>query len=481
MSASARGWGSAAIVTVPRRTPSGTELTADAHRTGACQLPQNGGVRKRIPKLFYFIFILVAVLMLLVGTASASFAFTNFASYGKANISYNDTYTVVKWNITGVDKWVATGNVTADTVIEYVVVGGGGSGGRRNAGGGGAGAYWEGTTTVVPGIIYNITVGAGGASQSVTNGLGYRGGNSTLFNTSIGSPITGILANGGAAGGSRLLYPPPGGSGGGGGTPNLASPWIQNGSASNQPGHGNYGGDGKASTTLYAAGGGGGAISNGSSGVITPAAIGGAGGQATYTMITGTPLVLAGGGGGMPGSGTAGAGGKNTTLGITVGGVGSIAGTAGTAGVAATGSGGGGSSTASGAGGSGVVIIRYPAITVTSLNVTTGSTGGGTAVNITGAGFTAGAGTNSVFIGGNAATIIGSPTNTSIIVTTPSSGTAGATWVNISNQRGQFVNMSNAYYLCAALSGVHQNLSNFRKYKWRHHSNHHRDEPYRSD
>ena len=119
MSASAGGGGSAAIFNITRRTPAGTELTADAHRTGVRQIYQNGGVMKRTTKLFYFILVLVAALLLVGGVSAAILPIVDFTSNVTSgaltfSVQFNDTSTntptVWAWNATNV-----TGNNTPFT------------------------------------------------------------------------------------------------------------------------------------------------------------------------------------------------------------------------------------------------------------------------------------------------------------------------------------------------------------------------------
>jgi len=90
-------------------------------------------------------------LVLLVGVASAAATFTNFATYGDAFKSTNDTYTVILWNATGARAaWNTTGNITNINVpIDYVVVAGGGGGGKAlGGGGGGAGTRYNGGAAI---------------------------------------------------------------------------------------------------------------------------------------------------------------------------------------------------------------------------------------------------------------------------------------------------------------------------------------------
>jgi PKD repeat protein len=320
-------------------------------------------------RILIFLFLITCV-----GVASAGEAYTAFTAYGDGWKSTNDTYTVLKWNTTGArTPWNTTDNVTANSVIEYVIVAGGGGGGKAlGGGGGGAGAYWEGSFVNVSGAI-PITVGAGGAQSATNNTVGTAGGISIFHN---------ITAMGGSGGGSAYMSNvSQGGSAGGAGTRyngGAGAVWQSN--ISNQTGHGNRGGFSVWNTTsAYAGGGGGGYALYGAN--ASSASTAGKGGNGSYTNITGTLITLAGGGGGGTYSSTAsfrGIGGGNATTGTTVGGSGAYRTTAASAAVANTGSGGGGGgSTGAGTAGSGgVVIIRFIAPTIASFtsNVTSGYT-----------------------------------------------------------------------------------------------------------
>lgn len=250
----------------------------------------------------------------------------------------------------------------ASYTVSYLVLAGGGSGGNGLAGGGGAGGLLTGTTTLVPGTAYTITVGAGGAAGS--DGAYSRGNNGT--NSSIsGVSITSI---GGGGGGAYSATSTPttadganGGSGGGGGGADNANTrtWV---GGSGTSGQGNAGGNGgpNASSSGYSGGGGGGSFSVGGTATLKVA---GNGGSGTSSSISGSSVTYAGGGGGgaySVGSGVAGSGGSGG------GGNGGLT-TRGTSAPANTGSGGGGGGyvdpgaqqLAGGSGGSGIVIISY--------------------------------------------------------------------------------------------------------------------------
>jgi hypothetical protein len=83
--------------------------------------------------------------------------------------------------------------------VDYLVVAGGGGGAGANGGAGGAGGYLS-NVALIPsaGIVYTITVGAGGTAgaASVTTRAG-NGANSSLIGTSVS--VTAIGGGGGAS------------------------------------------------------------------------------------------------------------------------------------------------------------------------------------------------------------------------------------------------------------------------------------------
>jgi hypothetical protein len=261
----------------------------------------------------------------------------------------------------------------------YLVVGGGGGGGNFQGGGGGAGGFLTGTTSIVRGVTYTVTVGAGGTATGAgnTSVRGGQGGNS------IFGAINALGGGGGGAGGPNAQTPNTGGSGGGGsGTAGASSP-----GAAGTAGQGFAGGNGVVGAN-YGGGGGGGAGAVGLNGTTTAGAAGGAG---LASSITGVSVTYAGGGGGgiatpgtVGGAGGAGGGGAGAGSNVTA-----------TSGTANTGGGGGGGynnifpSPSSGAGGSGVVILSIPTAQyngfVTGTAVTTIS-GSNTILTFTGSG-----------------------------------------------------------------------------------------------
>lgn len=87
---------------------------------------------------------------------------------------------------------------------------------------------------------------------------------------------------------------------------------------------------------------------------------------------------------------------------------------------------------------------------IDSISPSTGGTGGGTSITLTGSGFIVG-GTTTVTVGGSAATSVSVVSSTSITCTTPS-GTAGAKDVVITNTDGQSYTYSSGFTYSASVS-----------------------------
>ena len=255
-------------------------------------------------------------------------------------------------------------------VLDSLVVGGGGAGGILYGGnGGGAGGVVTGTTGIIFGQQYEISIGAGGAARG--NKYGYSNTQTQTISTinyvyngpMPGNPTTfgDITAQGGGwgawAGAGTVPYQEPssGGSGGGGNPP-----------ASGIAGQGNAGGTGSGDATSGFGGGGGGAGAVGGNGGDYDAGgqggngiqwfdgnyYGGGGGGSSarryflyFNGITNIYQNQPGGAGGLGGGGKGGD--YNTPY-------------SGVAGTANTGGGGGGgmNNNNGSAGGSGVVIVR---------------------------------------------------------------------------------------------------------------------------
>lgn len=299
--------------------------------------------------------------------AAQTLASNGLTSSGTLTASSGDGTTVFASNLAmNFGQWI---NVTAATAtvsdtsatINYLVVGGGGGGGTGNGGpngggGGGAGDVRTGTITGKAGQSYAVTIGAGGATNTV-------GSASSLL---ISDNVTnGVYSRGGGGGGAYNTDGTSGGSGGGGGANTHAG-------ASGIGANVNIGGNGNAGT----GGGGGGAVAGGVNGGTINANTGGAGGNGIASSISGASVTYGGGGGGGTGGGAGSAGGA----GGTGGGGGGGNNAAGTNGTANTGGGGGGSGNASagGTGGSGVVIVSYTTGALTATGGTITTSGGNT-------------------------------------------------------------------------------------------------------
>jgi len=238
----------------------------------------------------------------------------------------------------------STLTVSTGGVVEYCIVAGGGGGGRGNGGsGGGAGGMLTGTASLSS-QSYTITVGAGGADRTGSNGVGNNGDNSTF----AGSGFTTLTAIGG--GGGAGTNQSNGAAGGSGGGASWNDPAGVGGSGT--AGQGNDGGAAQTPNALGGGCGGGGAGAVGGPMVYsgTGSAYGGGDGGDGLEWPAGSGTYYAGGGGGMRNYG-AGANG----IGGTGGG-----GDAFLPGTANTGGGGGGKTndTYNCAGGSGIVIVR---------------------------------------------------------------------------------------------------------------------------
>tara|TARA_E500000305_G_scaffold42939_1_gene33257 strand:- start:406 stop:1722 length:1317 start_codon:yes stop_codon:yes gene_type:complete len=242
--------------------------------------------------------------------------------------------------------------------------GGGGAGGYRNSFGSetsGGGASSETSLQFTSGVVYTITVGAGGTGSVESSSQGTDGGLSSI----AGSGITTIQSTGGGLGGS---------GGGGGG-------FNQNGQAGGSGGGEGDGGSGGAGTLNQGfagansdGGGGGGASEVGDSDGA------GFGGDGLESSITGSAVFRGGGGGGnaTPSRPDGGQGGGGT-------GASTNPRAEGTAGTANTGGGGGGGpgntpNRHGKDGGSGVVILsvpdaKYSGTTTGSPTVATGVSG----------------------------------------------------------------------------------------------------------
>jgi len=261
---------------------------------------------------------------------------------------------------------------------EYLVVAaGGGQAGDTHNGGAGAGGLLTNTIALTVGVLYTITVGAGGTGQSYGSNSsisGFMFSTVTALGGGFGSGTTIPLSStGGGSGGGATLY---NGSQPGTGTPGQGN---NGGTSGGYPGRGDGSG-----------GGGGGAGQVGYTGNSGDTALSGRGGDGLPSSITGTSTYYAGGGGGARW--------LNSIIGTTTGGLGgggnggrqSSAVLLAQNGTSNTGGGSGARYLQSTTGGSGVVIIRYsdtyPAATSTTGSPTITVAGGYRVYQFTGSG-----------------------------------------------------------------------------------------------
>ena len=252
--------------------------------------------------------------------------------------SYTFTVTATNTNGTSAPSNGSNSITPLSISVNYLIVAGGGSGaigqqnGNQNGGGGGAGGMLTGTSGLVPGSSFSITVGAGAAAIAGSGIIAGNSGNPSSFN--------GISAIGGGAGGGGM------GGSGGGGYANATT------GGSGTSGQGNAGGNSGGYNT--GAGGGGGA---GGVGASNSSGNGGAGGNGLASSISGSSVTYAGGGGGSRDSNNGSSDGAGGSGGGGAAGTSSVGN-----GAPNTGGGGGGSITlgTGSTGGSGIVIISYP-------------------------------------------------------------------------------------------------------------------------
>jgi hypothetical protein len=138
-------------------------------------------------------------------TASTTYAIPQIGS--AIRVGWNGGASASVYSTPGVTSWTVPAGVTS---VNVLVVGGGGGGGGssdRTAGGGGAGGFrCVANVPVIPGQVYGITVGNGGAGGS-GGAAGGLGGTSAFGSV--------IVSNGGGGGGGNSGAASSGGSGGG--------------------------------------------------------------------------------------------------------------------------------------------------------------------------------------------------------------------------------------------------------------------------
>jgi len=213
-----------------------------------------------------------------------------FATGGLIAVGEDSTYHI----FTDPGSFVVNSPSESITAVEYLIVAGGGGCGTNsisstgNGAGGGAGGHRIGSTSVLNGTPYPITVGTGGG-RSIPRGV--NGGSSSAFsitsaggggggthgiNNGTGDTRPGVVGgsggSGGGGGGAYAFSVPsfntaPGGSGGSGNSPPVSPPQGNNGAAGSSASGGsnpfaNSGGGGGA--------GGAGSSQNGGSGSLSP-------------------------------------------------------------------------------------------------------------------------------------------------------------------------------------------------------------------
>lgn len=251
-----------------------------------------------------------------VASNSATPFFQAYVAATGGTITTVGDFKIHTFNSSGTFTVTDAGNSSGSNTVDYLVLAGGASGGQNVGGGGGAGGYRESFPNPATGGLpvsaqaYPITVGAGGAANSVTRSHGNDGSNSVF------SSIT--SSGGGGGGGHPALgggnqNGRSGGSGGGGGSDSGAGigPGGTGNSPSVSPPQGNPGGP--ALNQNDGTGGGGGGAGGPGNPPSNPA---GGGGVTVSSSITGSAVSRAGGGGGAKGTpGTPGTPGANKGFG----------------------------------------------------------------------------------------------------------------------------------------------------------------------
>jgi hypothetical protein len=126
---------------------------------------------------------------------------TSTVEYNTNGQSINIVYSgATKGWIPTSDDDVTDAPIVPPYSIDFLVIAGGGGGGGNVAGaGGGAGGFRTSTQTVNPGTVITVTVGAGGAGNSLVDAdRGVNGSDSSIS----GSGLTTITSAGGGGGGT---------------------------------------------------------------------------------------------------------------------------------------------------------------------------------------------------------------------------------------------------------------------------------------
>jgi len=151
-----------------------------------------------------------------IGTTNFSIIASNAQGSSTTTLTIQTTNSVYTYSNS--TTWVCPSNVTS---VQVECWGGGGAGGSASKpvspvsyGGGGAGGAYAKTIShpVTPGTTYYITVGAGGANSSSTNGTTVSGGDS-WFNSSNTLSNALVVARGGPGGASGISASGAGGAG----------------------------------------------------------------------------------------------------------------------------------------------------------------------------------------------------------------------------------------------------------------------------
>jgi len=287
----------------------------------------------------------------LQGTVSAS----NLSGTNTGDFTGVD---VQRITATGATNWDKPTGFNANALVIIELWAGGGSGGKGNsgnaAGGGGGGAYVK----IMKKLSdlsdpVSVTVGAGGAGQTVASTVGNVGGNTTF-----GAYAT---AYGGGGGGATVSFP---GGGGGGGSNSVGLVGATSGVGGNGGGPLlGTGGSGAIGADSSFGGGGGGGSNTGTRGFPGGASAYGGGGGGGCQDTAGVAAEnaggnsLMGGGGGGGGALSVTGGSAGTSLGGGNGSAGTFDSTASSAGTQPGGGSGGTEIGNSGAGGNGMAVI----------------------------------------------------------------------------------------------------------------------------
>ena len=193
-------------------------------------------------------------------------------SYDSTSKYYSPTIvasTTTAFTSNGAATWTAPAGITSAEILVVAGGGGGGDAGTGASGGGGAGGIvHHATYTIVPAVVYDLTVGDGGDNGTGGSPPGDDGDDSSFNDNAEGSQSK-MTALGGGGGGQDGAPGRDGGSGGGEGADEAASGAGQ-GTQGNSGGGTGYGNNAGQGGSNKGGGGGGanavGADSNGTAG-----------------------------------------------------------------------------------------------------------------------------------------------------------------------------------------------------------------------